>query len=115
MNDVTISRSALSALVTQSLNPQPLPPREPIGPVPDPWTWATVGQQVIAGIIIVGGLEGQDRGLSAAQLRAIIDDWCGTPPRPPKLPIVGPNGPGSKRSLSRGGRSVTRLPMNGVN
>jgi hypothetical protein len=82
MNDVTISRSALSALVTQALNPQPLPPKEVVGPLPDPWFWANVARQVIAGIIIVGGAEGA--------LARIIDDYCGTPPR---RPIIGPGGP----------------------
>ena len=82
MKDLTISRSALSALVTQALNPQPLPPKDSFGPQPDPWFWASVAREVIAGIIIVGGAEGS--------LARIIDDYCGTPPR---RPIIGPNGP----------------------
>jgi hypothetical protein len=90
MNDVTISRSALSALVTQALNPQPLPPKDTFGPLPEPWLWSEVARQVIAGIIIVGGSEGRAPDEAASLLQRIVDEYCGTPPR---RPIIGPRGP----------------------
>lgn len=91
MNDVTIARSAFAELVTQALNPQPLPPKELVGPVPDPWLWTTVSRQLAAGIIIVGGAEG-GRDQAYRTLKDAIDDLCGTPPRWP-WPIPGPHGP----------------------
>jgi len=82
------------------LNPQPLPPRETWGPLPDPWRWAlavraelarTVDQFEQAGIIVVGGDVERAVEMTGRTVSRLVDDFCGTPPRP--RPFPGPWGP----------------------
>ena len=91
-------------LTWAALNPQPLPPRwvveiikqfgplpdpwkEKAGPHPDPWKGALLARFEIDRMVglarMVEAVDGNRRqdGIRR-QLAEIIDEWCGTPPRP---------------------------------
>jgi hypothetical protein len=88
-------RSALAYLATKlpavwdaigpiGLNPQPLPPRVAIV--------AALGQAAVARAELIGeaALAAGREGAGGAYLVGLIDDWCGTPPRPFPWPWPGP-------------------------
>lgn len=87
-----------------ALNPQPLPPRWVIdmlrrfgpqpdpwrvkeGPHPDPWKSALLARLEIDRVVVlaqtaavVGGEQGRE--VVRRRLAEIVDEWCGTPPKP---------------------------------
>ena len=94
-----------------ALNPQPLPPRWVVGiikqfgphadqwtegpgpqpwkkpgPVPDPWKGALLARVEIDRMVVlarmVEAVGGERQGVVRRQLAEILDEWCGTPPRP---------------------------------
>jgi hypothetical protein len=83
------------------LNPQPLPPRESWGPSPEPWSWAVAVRAELsraldqfeqAAIIIVSGRDPEGAWeATETPLTRLVDDFCGTQPRP--RPFPGPWGP----------------------
>lgn len=89
------------------LNPQPLPPVEKWGPQPEPWRFAAAVRTSIghilttvelAGIIIVGGDAERPTAFAKQAVSDLVDEWCGTPPRP--RPFPGPWGPTLDEPLS---------------
>lgn len=96
----------LADLTWFALNPQPLPPRwaRRGGPSPDPWRWGPqpdpwrfavavrfavsrlIDQYEQAGIIVIGGDVERLAEVSGQQIRALVDELCGTPPRPRPFP-----------------------------
>jgi hypothetical protein len=80
-------------LTWAALNPQPLPPRglvdnvKRFGPQPDPWRSALLARVEIDRMLglarmleALGGERRQE--VMSRQLAEMVDEWCGTPPKP---------------------------------